>query len=67
MVFAYLVLAVATALYLAGPARRVPWGRWSLAALAIAFIALDTPGLSITHRSTVPSFISSGQSAVVAW
>jgi hypothetical protein len=60
MLFAYLVLAVATALYLATPARQVPWGRWSLAALAIAFIALDTPSLTVQHRSTVPAFISAG-------
>jgi hypothetical protein len=61
MVFAYLVLAVATALYLAGPARRVPWARWSLALLVIAFIALDVPTLSIAPRSSVPAFISSGK------
>jgi hypothetical protein len=60
MLFAYLALAVATALYLAGPARRVQWGRWSLAVLVIAFIALDTPALSTSPRSTVPAFISSG-------
>jgi len=60
MLFAYLVLAVATALYLAGPARRIRWTRWPLAALVIAFIALDTPGISAAHHSTVPSFISSG-------
>jgi hypothetical protein len=61
MVFAYLVLAVATALYLAGPAKRIPWARWSLAVLVVAFIALDTPALGLSPRSTVPEFISSGQ------
>ena len=61
MVFAYLVLAVATALYLAGPARRVPWARWALAVLVIVFIALDTPTLSIAPRSSVPAFITSGK------
>ena len=61
MVFAYLVLAVATALYLAGPARRVAWARWSLAVLVIVFIALDTPALSLAPRSTLPAFINSGQ------
>jgi hypothetical protein len=61
MVFAYLALAVATALYLAGPARRIPWARWSLAVLVIVFIALDTPSLSLAPRSTVPAFMSSGQ------
>jgi hypothetical protein len=61
MLFAYLVLAVATALYLAGPARRVPWGRWSLAVLVIAFIALDVEPIKISPYSNVPAFISSGQ------
>jgi hypothetical protein len=61
MVFAYLVLAVATALYLAGPARRIPWARWSLAMLVIVFIALDTIPLKISTHTTVPEFISSGQ------
>jgi len=61
MLFAYLVLAVATALYLAGPARRIPWARWPLAVLVIAFIALDTPRISAAHHSTVPTFISSGE------
>jgi hypothetical protein len=61
MVFAYLVLAVATALYLAGPAKRVPWARWSLAVLVVAFIALDTGPLKISQHTNVPQFISSGQ------
>jgi len=61
MLFAYLVLAVATALYLAGPARRVPWARWSLAVLVVVFIALDTAPLTISSYTNVPKFISSGQ------
>jgi hypothetical protein len=61
MLFAYLVLAVATALYLAGPARRVPWARWSLAVLVVVFIALDTAPLKISPHTNVPKFISSGQ------
>jgi hypothetical protein len=61
MLFAYLVLAVATALYLAGPARRIPWARWSLAVLVIVFIALDTGSLKISPHTNVPQFISSGQ------
>jgi hypothetical protein len=62
MLFAYLLLAVATALYLAGPARPASraWARWSLAALVIAFIVLDTPSVWVEHRSTVPAFISAG-------
>jgi hypothetical protein len=61
MLFAYLVLAVATALWLAGPARRMSWARWALAVLVIAFIALDTPTISVDARTSVPTFISSGQ------
>jgi len=60
MLFAYLALAVATALYLAGPARRIPWARWPLAVLVIAFIALDNLPLSIGPYTSVPKFISSG-------
>jgi hypothetical protein len=61
MLFAYLVLAVATALWLAGPARRVPWARWALAVFVIAFIALDTPTITVDPGTSVPKFISSGQ------
>jgi len=61
MLFAYLVLAVAAALYLAGPAKRVPWARWSLAVLVVVFIALDTATLKISPHTNVPKFISSGQ------
>ncbi|HTX84257.1 MAG TPA: hypothetical protein VME44_18890 [Streptosporangiaceae bacterium] len=61
MLFAYLVLAVATALWLAGPARRASWARWALAVLVIAFIALDTPAISVDPHTSVPKFISSGQ------
>jgi hypothetical protein len=62
MVFAYLVLAVATALYLAGPARRAPWvlARWSLAVLVVVCIGLDTLPIQINPHTTVPKFISSG-------
>jgi hypothetical protein len=61
MLFAYLVLAVATALWLAGPARRVPWARWSLAVLVVVFIALDTVPIKVRPHTSVPTFISSGQ------
>jgi hypothetical protein len=61
MVFAYLALAVATALWLAGPARRIQWSRWPLAVLVIAFIALDVPAFKLAPRTNVPDFISSGQ------
>jgi hypothetical protein len=60
MLFAYLALAVATALYLAAPARWIPWARWSLAALVIAFIALNNLPLTIDPYTSVPKFISAG-------
>ncbi len=62
MMFAYLVLAIMTALWLAGPAARTwtAWARWSLAALVIAAIALATQPFNIAPRSNVPSFITSG-------
>jgi len=66
MVFAYLVLAVMTALWLAGrdePAglRSHTWARWLLAVLVIAGIALDTPPMPAGGHTTIPTFISSGQ------
>ncbi len=60
MVFAYLVLAVATAFWLAGPAKQVPWARWALGVLVLASVALDTPTLSVGSHTNVPAFISSG-------
>jgi hypothetical protein len=61
MVFAYLVLAVATALWLAGPAKRVPWARWSLAVLVLVLIALDAFPIKVKTQSEVPTFISTAQ------
>jgi hypothetical protein len=61
MLFAYLILAVATALFLAGPAKRVPWARWGLGVLVVVFIALDTVPIKLTSHTTEPVFISSGQ------
>jgi len=61
MLFAYLVLAVATALWLAGPAKRVPWASWALVVLVIASIALDTVPIKVSRYTSVPTFISSGQ------
>ncbi|HUC21786.1 MAG TPA: hypothetical protein VMA73_03705 [Streptosporangiaceae bacterium] len=62
MLFAYLVLAVATAVYLAAPARRVPWtwARWSLAVLVVASVGLDTLPIKDTTYTSVPKFISKG-------
>jgi hypothetical protein len=61
MLFAFLGLAVATALWLAGPAKQLPSARWILAVLVLGFIALDTPTISVAPRTNVPAFISSGQ------
>jgi len=61
MVFAYLALAVATALWLAGPAKRVSWARWPLAMLVIVFIALDAFPIKVKVHSEVPTFVSAGQ------
>lgn len=61
MVFAYLVLAVATAVWLAGPAKRVRWARWPLAVLVIASIALDAAPVKLKAHNAVPEFITAGQ------
>lgn len=64
MEFAYLALAVATALWLDGPAGKVQWvrwARWPLVLLVIAFIALDTYPITVKHHGEVPAFISTGQ------
>jgi hypothetical protein len=57
----FLALAVATALFLANPARRVAWLRWPLAVLVLAAIALNVPALPLVRHTTVPAFISTGQ------
>ena len=67
MVFAYLVLAVAVALWLAGPAKRVPWARWLLAVLVIASIALDAAPVKVKADTEVPTFISAGQYRHQLW
>jgi hypothetical protein len=59
MVFAFLILAVMTALWMAGP-RWWHWARWPLAAVAIAVIAADIPAFGITPSGDVPKFISAG-------
>jgi hypothetical protein len=61
MEFAYLVLAVATALWLAGPAKRVRWARWPLAVLVILSIALDAAPIKVKVNNEVPTFISQAQ------
>jgi hypothetical protein len=59
MLFAYLALAVMTALWLARPqAKR--WLRVSLAVLVVAALVQDAGAIDIYPHSTVPTFISSG-------
>ena len=60
MLFAYLALAVATALWLARPATW-SWARWTLALLVIAAIAVNAHPVVVKAHTTVPSFISTGQ------
>jgi len=61
MLFAFLVLAIMTALWLASPSRVVISGlRWLLACLAIAAMALAVRPFDVTSRSNVPSFITAG-------
>ena len=59
MLFAYLVLAVATAVFLARP-RKLIWLRWVLGLLVIAAVIQDAAVLDVAPHSTVPAFISSG-------
>ena len=56
MVFAFLALAIATALWLAAPGRR-PWLRWALGLLVLAAVVLDVPSLGATPNTSVPAFI----------
>jgi hypothetical protein len=62
MVFAFLILAVMMALWLAGAARgsSAQLGRWALALLAIAAVAADVPTLAINPSGT-PAFIAAAQ------
>jgi hypothetical protein len=61
MVFAYLVLAVATAVWLAGPAKRARWARWPLAVLVILSVLLDAAPVKVKRFDEVPTFITAAQ------
>jgi hypothetical protein len=68
MTFAYLILAVLAALWLAGPgpgrlagARWLTWIRWALGLLAVGVILANTAALKISPVTSVPAYISSGQ------
>jgi hypothetical protein len=61
MVFAYLVLAVATAVWLAGPAKQVRWARWPLAVLVILSVLLDAAPVKVKRFDEVPTFITAAQ------
>ena len=60
MVFAFLVLGVATALWLAGPWSRSAWLRWLLAAVIVVNVAIDAFPMATGQVSAVPAFISAG-------
>ena len=62
MVFAFLVLAVMVAIWLAGPSRRRwrGWLRWPLAVLAVGTVATNVPTLDLAPGPGLPAFISSG-------
>lgn len=57
MLFAYLVLAVMTALWLASPGAS-RWLRVPLALLAVAALLQDAPVISVAPHDSVPAFIS---------
>src|SRR5260370_41496429 len=59
MLVAYLILAVATALFLARPGKLL-WLRWPLGILVIAAIVQDTPSIGAAPHTTVPAFITAG-------
>jgi hypothetical protein len=59
MLFAYLALAVMTAVWLAQPAAR-RWLRAGLAVLVVAALVQDSGAIGVWPRSMVPAFISSG-------
>ena len=58
MLFAYLGLAVATALFLARPAKW-QWLRWAVGVLVIAALAQDAPTMPVVPHTTVPIFVTS--------
>lgn len=59
MLFAYLGLAVATALWLTVTGKSA-WLRWPLGLLVLAFVVLDVPPLGAISHTSVPAFISHG-------
>jgi hypothetical protein len=59
MLFAYLILAIATALFLARHGKLL-WLRWPLGLLVIAAVVQDAPPIGTTAHSTVPAFITEG-------
>jgi hypothetical protein len=61
MLLAFLLLAVAAALWLANSARHLQWTRWPLAALVILTLWLSAFPAVTGTQSSVPPFISTGQ------
>lgn len=60
MVFTFLVLAVMTAVWLAGPSKW-QWLRWLVVWIGLVTIATNTGQLGVHQAPGVPSFIASGQ------
>jgi hypothetical protein len=61
MIFAFLALAVATALWLSRPRSRSAWLRWLLAAVIVANVTIEVFPTQGTQVSAVPAFISKGK------
>jgi hypothetical protein len=59
MLFAFLVLAVMTALWLASTSSRY-WLRVPIAALVVAALYQDASFLGVTHHNSVPTYIARG-------
>ena len=60
MLFAYLVLAVAVAVWLArtSPQLWERWIRWPIAALVVVAVVTDIPGFGYAGQSSVPHYIT---------
>ena len=61
MIFAFLALAVATALWLSRPRSWSAWLRWLLAAVIVANVAIEAFPAVGSQLSAVPAFVSKGR------
>jgi hypothetical protein len=60
MVFAFLILAMMVALWLAGPSRRL-WARWLLALPVVLALVANVSGLAVQNGAGTPAFIATSQ------